>query len=136
MLVLSLHMFIHHQLSVVQGSESDNLSNLIAARIKISGMLHSAAATSSAVAPSRPSTPSSKSKSFSFGFNEEDDTGNACAAYSAGAKFGSAIGSSERTTMASSTVNWNGGDTDFQVSLFVVFQIFFLIEGKRKSREG
>ena len=99
----------------MQGEESDNLSNLIAARIRISGMLHSAAAT-----PSRPSTPvlASSKKKFSFGLESNSDEGplnDACVAYSAGAKFGSAAGAAEKAGLASSTVNWNGGDTDFQV---------------------
>ena len=98
---------------MVQGEESDNLSNLIAARIRISGMLHSAAAT-----PSRPSTPVLASSKKKFSFESNGDGGplnDACVAYSAGAKFGSAAGAAEKAGLASSTVNWNGGDTDFQV---------------------
>jgi len=86
---------------VVQGEESDGINNLIAARIKLSGMLHTlssapassdSAVTAASVVPGSPGA-------------------------SAGISAERGLSSSDRGRffMASSSVNWNGGDTDFQV---------------------
>ncbi len=83
------------QLSVVHTGESDGVSNLIAARIKISGMLHSLAG------------PSSTSVS------KGEEAGNG--GLGAGFERGSSASESDRFFLASSSINWKGGDTDFQV---------------------
>lgn len=75
------------QLSSVRGEESDGVNSLIAARVKISGMLHKVAAGS----------------------------GVPAMGYEAGMSKGGSSLESEKSFMASSTINWTGGDTDFQV---------------------
>ena len=72
------------QLSTVQSSDSDGVANLISARIKISGMLHSLANAPKA----------------SYGLNTQR---------------GANVSESDKFFMASSSINWNGGDTGLQV---------------------
>ena len=73
------------QLSTVHSEESDGISNLIEARIKISGMLHS-------LATATPKT-----------------------SYEAGMIGNNSVTEKESFSMASSSVNWKGGSTDLQV---------------------
>ncbi|TRY63467.1 hypothetical protein TCAL_11839 [Tigriopus californicus] len=75
------------QISCLQSGESDGINNLIAARLKISGMLHSLGTA----------TPGPKS-SLNFGMEK-----------------GMAQMASESMSMSSSSVNWNGGDTNYQM---------------------
>ena len=93
------------QLSVVHSGESDGVSNLIAARIRISGMLHS-------LAGPRETSSSSSSGGGGGGGSSGGDSG-----FGAGFQTGSAASETDRVFLASSSVNWKGGDTDFQVGV-------------------
>jgi hypothetical protein len=78
------------QMSAITGEESDDINNLISARIKISGMLHSLSNAAAAAEKSKPNI-------------------------SAGFEHGQTTKESESFNVASSSINWNGGETSLQV---------------------
>ena len=112
------------QMSSLSSEETDGFNNLIAARIRISGMLHANAIASTANLASATAAPSASASNSPLGlpgtaaagFGGGGGDGGLRGAQGIGFEHGSNEREREAFTMASSAVNWNGGDTDFQVS--------------------